>query len=478
MLFGRPDVFGNRHSARIYLDEDHLATMHERRPDAEIHVIPDRFSLKPIPVIYYNAKFGFPASPVDDGVLAQWRTKDYQAVTEFQLRTRGVKLNQVQLTGFLRGDWIAIVPAHDEEGKRGNPDQGTIAGTLRTALFAQCVRASRVLQMAKFRSERDADPWTRFDKEFRDQLENAELAEVETVFRTVSDLYRAPEVRDRDRNVTTQYLHMAGRSNVKEWFGMTPTEIRSQAAVEILCFEQVYGPFSYQAVVDRELPIISVLRRAHLRALTAHRIGRETARYQVAKGKPVSRGTRARLDFGEAFDLNLWGCFLMALYGGLNPAALYGEFEPLTDLFDLAAWFGYFARGDQEELSLEIAVTLAHCLSSNPGYAVSEVDIPDLEKIYEQVRYLADLLVGEEHLREAAQQAVATRTAVQVSPLYYNVVITPNTAQPDDPDAGVDPRFKVGKGQEGVTLSVDYENLPQMTEGEKLSVRRFRPLLW
>ena len=192
----------------------------------------------------------------------------------------------------------------------------------------------------------------------------------------------------------------------------------------------------------------------------------------------MSRGTRARLDFGEAFDLNLWGCFLMALYGGLNPAALYGEFEPLTDLFDLAAWFGYFARGDQEELSLEIAVTLAHCLSSNPGYAVSEVDIPDLEKIYEQVRYLADLLVGEEHLREAAQQAVATRTAVQVSPLYYNVVITPNTAQPDDPDAGVDPRFKVGKGQEGVTLSVDYENLPQMTEGEKLSVRRFRPLLW
>lgn len=478
MLFGRPDIFGNRNSARIYLDEDHLAKMDEQRPDAAIHVIPDRFSLKQIPVIYYNAKFGVPPSAVDDGVLAQWRTKDYQAVTEFQLRTRGVKLDQAQLTGFLRGDWIAIVPAHDEEGRRGNPDQGTIAGTLRTALFAQSVRASRVLQMAKFRSERDADPWTRFDKEFRDRLENAELAEVEAVFRTVSDLYRTPEVRDRDRNVTTQYLHMAGRSNVKVWFGMTPTEIRCQAALEILCFEQIYGPFSYQAVVDRELPIISVLRRAHLRALTAQRIARETARYQVAKGKPVSRGTRARLDFGEAFDLNLWGCFLMALYGGLNPAALYGEFEPLTDLFDVAAWFGYFARGDYDELPVEIAVTLTRCLSSNPGYAVSEVDIPDLKKIYEEIRYLADLLVGEENLGELAKQASATRIPVQVAPLYYNIVITPSTAKPDDPDAHIDPRFKVGKGQQGVNLSVDYENLPQMIEGEQLSVRRFRPLLW
>lgn len=478
MLFGRPDIFGNRNSARIYLDEDHLAKMDEQRPDAAIHIIRDRFSLKQIPIVYYNAKFGFPPEPIDDGVLVQWRTKDFQAVTEFQLRTRGVKLDQAQLTGFLRGDWIAIVPAHDEEGRRGNPDQGTIAGTLRTALFAQCVRASRVLQMAKFRSERDADPWTRFDKEFRDRLENAELAEVEAVFRTVSDLYRTPEVRDRDRNVTTQYLHMAGRSNVKVWFGMTPTEIRCQAALEILCFEQIYGPFSYQAVVDRELPIISVLRRAHLRALTAQRIARETARYQVAKGKPVSRGTRARLDFGEAFDLNLWGCFLMALYGGLNPAALYGEFEPLTDLFDLAAWFGYFARGDYDELPVEIAVTLTRCLSSNQGYAVSEVDIPDLKKIYEEIRYLADLLVGEENLGDLAKQAIATRIPVQVAPLYYNIVITPSTAKPDDPDAHIDPRFKVGKGQQGVNLSVDYENLPQMIEGEQLSVRRFRPLLW
>lgn len=478
MLFGRPDIFGNRNSARIYLDEDHLAKMDEQRPDAAIHIIRDRFSLKQIPIVYYNAKFGFPPEPIDDGVLVQWRTKDFQAVTEFQLRTRGVKLDQAQLTGFLRGDWIAIVPAHDEEGRRGNPDQGTIAGTLRTALFAQCVRASRVLQMAKFRSERDADPWTQFDKEFRDRLENAELAEVEAVFRTVSDLYRTPEVRDRDRNVTTQYLHMAGRSNVKVWFGMTSTEIRCQAALEILCFEQIYGPFSYQAVVDRELPIISVLRRAHLRALTAQRIARETARYQVAKGKPVSRGTRARLDFGEAFDLNLWGCFLMALYGGLNPAALYGEFEPLTDLFDLAAWFGYFARGDYDELPVEIAVTLTRCLSSNQGYAVSEVDIPDLKKIYEEIRYLADLLVGEENLGDLAKQAIATQIPVQVAPLYYNIVITPSTAKPDDPDAHIDPRFKVGKGQQGVNLSVDYENLPQMIEGEQLSVRRFRPLLW
>ena len=192
----------------------------------------------------------------------------------------------------------------------------------------------------------------------------------------------------------------------------------------------------------------------------------------------MSRGTRARLDFGEAFDLNLWGCFLMALYGGLNPAALYGEFEPLTDLFDLAAWFGYFARGDHEELPVEIAVTLARCLSSNPGYAVSEADIADLEKIYEEVRYLADLLVGEENLRDLAQQTIATRVPAQVAPLYYNIVITPSTAKPDDPDARIDPRFKVGKGQHGLTLSVDYENLPQMTEGEKLSVRRFRPLLW
>lgn len=192
----------------------------------------------------------------------------------------------------------------------------------------------------------------------------------------------------------------------------------------------------------------------------------------------MSPGTNARLACGEEFDLNLWGCFILALYGGLNSAALYGEFEPLTDLFDLAAWMGYFARGDQEELPAEIAVTLAGCLSSNPGHAVSEADISDLEKIYREIRYLADLLVGEENLRAAARQAIATQTPVQVTPLYYNVVITPNTADPDDPDAGIDPRFRVGKSQEGINLSVDYENFPQMTKGEKLSVRRFRPLLW
>jgi hypothetical protein len=478
MLFGRPDIFWNRHSARIYLDEDHLETMREQRPNAAIHVIRDRFSLKQIPIIYYNAKFGLPPSPVDQDVLAQWRGKEFQAVTEFQLRTRGVELDRAQREGFERGDWIAIVPTHGDEGQKGNPGQGTIGGALTSALYAHCVRASRVLQMAKFRSERDADPWTRFDTEFRNQLETPELAEVEAIFREVSDLYRAPELRDRERNITTDHIHTAGRSNVKEWFGLTPTEIRSQASAEILCYEQIYEPFSYTAVADRELPIISVLRRAQLRALTVHRIAREAARYQVAKGAPVSPGTRARLAFGKEFDLNLWGCFILALYSGFNPAALYGEFESLTDLFDLAAWFGCFARGHYEELPPEVAVTLADCLSSNPGYAVIESDLADLEKIYREIRYLTNLLVGEENLQEAVQQALATRAPVVVAPLYYNIVITPSTADPDDPDAGIDPRFKVGKGQQGVNLSVDYENFPQMIQGEKLSVWRFRPLLW
>ena len=452
--------------------------MREQRREAAIQVIRDRFSLKQIPTIYYNAKFGMPPVPAEQNVLAQWRTKEFQAVTEFQLRTRGVELDEAQLVGFSRGDWIAIVPAHGDEGKKGPPGEGPVGGVLRTALYAHCVRASRVLQMAKFRSERERNPHARFDTEFRDQLENPELAEVERIFREVSDDYRVGEVPVRVRNVTTDHFYTAGRSNVKEWFGLTPIEVRSQASVEIHCYEQIYDPFSYRAVADRELPIISVLRRAHLRAVTVHRIAREAARHQVAEGKPVSPGTKARMAFGKEFDLNLWGCFLVALYGGINPAALYCKFESLTDLFDLAAWFGCFARGDYEELPPEIAVTLVDCLSSNPRYAVTEADIGDLEKIYREIRYLADLLVGEEHLREAAQQVIATRTPVLVPPLYYNVVITPNTAQPDDPHAGIDPRFKIGKGQEGVILSVDYENLPQMTEGEKLSVRRFRRLLW
>ena len=479
MLFGRPDVFGHRDSARIYLDEDHLTTMHQQRTDAAVHVIRDRFSLKQIPIVYYNARFGVPPFPVDDTALVRWRTKDFQAVTEFQLRTRGVELDEAQREGFSRGDWIAILPAHGDQGKRGNPGQGTIGGALTKALYAHCVRATRVLQMAKFRSERDVDPWTQFDERFRDQLENTELAEVETVFRAVSHDYRAQEVRDDgERNVTTDHFRTAGRSNVKEWFGLTPTEIRSQAALEILCYEQIYEPFSYQAVVDRELPIISVLRRAQLRALTVRRIGREAARYQVKTGAPVSPGTKARLAYGEEFDLNLWGCFLLALYGGINPITLYGEFESLTDLFDLAAWFGCFARGDYEELPSEIAVTLDNCLSSSPRYAVGENDIAHLKKIYEEIYYLADLLIGEENLREAAQQAMAARAPVQVTPLYYTIVTTPTTAAPDGPDAEIDPRFKVGKGQEGISLSLDYDNLPRMTEGELLSVRRFRPLLW
>lgn len=478
MLFGRPDIFGNRNSARIYLDEDHLSREHEQSREAAIHVIRDRFSLKPIPIVYYNAKYGVPPLPADQNVLARWRSKDFQAVTEFQLRTRGVELDEAQQAGFERGDWIAVVPAHGDEGRKGPPGEGPVGGVLRTALYAHCVRASRVLQMAKFRSERERNPRAQFDTEFRDRLENLELAEVETIFREASDRYRVGEVPERVRNVTTDHFRTAGRSAVKEWFSLIPTQVRSQASLEILCYEQIYGPFSYQAVADRELPIISVLRLAHLRAVTVHRISREAARHQVAEGKSVSLGTKARMDFGKEFDLNLWGCFLVALYGGINPAALFVEFESLTDLFDLAAWFGCFARGTYKEMPPEIAVVLVNCLSSNPRYAVTENDIGDLEKIYREIRYLADLLVGEERLRETAQQAIATRIPVLVSPLFYNIVITPNTAQPDDPDARIDPRFKVGKGYEGVTLSVDYETLPQMTEGEKLAVRRFRPLLW
>ncbi|MBR0818892.1 hypothetical protein [Bradyrhizobium liaoningense] len=456
-----------------------MATMREPRPNVAIHDIRDPFSLKPIPIIYYNAKFGFPPPPIDDGVLAQWRTRDYRAVTEFQLRTRGVQLDDAQQVGFAQGDWIAIIPAHDDEGRRGNPDQGTIVGTLRTALYGHCVRASRVLQMAQFRSQRDRNPHTRLDRRFRDRLKDPALAEVETIFREVSRLYKAPEVRDnRARDVTTDHFETEGRTDVKEWFGLTPTAIQSQAHAEILCYEQIYGPFSYDAVAERELHIISVLRRGHLRAITMRRIAREVARHQVAEGKPVSSGTKARMAFGKEFDLNLWGCFLLALYGSINSAALYTEFESLTDLFDLAAWFGCYARGDYEELPPEIAVTLDCCLSSSPCHAVSESDISDLEKIYEEIRYLAGLLVGEESLRGTAQQAIATRSPVQVAPLYYNIVITPSRAKPGHPAARIDARFKVGKGQEGINLSVDYENFPQMTKGENLSVRQFRPLLW
>jgi hypothetical protein len=476
MLFGRPDSFGSRHSARIYLEEEHLAVMRDQRSEAAIHVIKDRFSLKSIPIVYYNAKFGVPLQ-ADQTALARWRKVDFQAVTEFQLHARGIELDDTQLEGFLRGDWIAYVPAHDDEGRAGNPGHGTIAGILRTALHAHCVRANRVLQMAKFRSERDKNPRTRFNAAFRDRLKDSEFAEVEQTFRDVSDLYDVREVLE-DRDVGLDHVSTSGRSAVVEWFGLTPTAIRSHAAAEILCYEQIYGTFSYKAVVDRELPLISALRRAHLRALTVYGIARRAAKHQIAHGKPMSHDTKEQLDFGKEFDLNLWGCFIVALHGGVNPASLYGEFEELADLFDLAVWFGYFARGHYDELPPEIAVTLAKCLSSNPGYAVNVSNVSDLEKIYGEVRYLADLLIGEEDLREKAQRAIAARTAVQVAPLYYNVVIGPSATKPDSAEAHIDPRFKIGKGQEGVILAVDHEKFPQIIEGEKLFIRRFRPLLW
>jgi hypothetical protein len=478
MLFGRPDAFGDRHSARIYLDEDHLDVMREQRPDAvAVHVIRDRFSLKQIPIIYYNARFGLPSSPVDQEFLAQWPKRDFQAITEFQLHTRGIELDAAQLEGFERGDWIAIVPAHHDEGEAGTPGQGAIGRALTKALYGQCVRASRVLQAAQFRSQRDKNPSTPFDVKFRDALESSELAEVKAAFSEVSRLYQTSEVK-KERRITTDHIRTAGRSHVKGLFNLTPAEIRSQASLEILCYEQIYGPFTYQAVADRELPIVMVLRRAQLRAITSHRIAREAARYQVADGAPVSPGTKARLMFGEEFDLNLWGCFISALYGGYNPAAVYGEFEPLTDLFDLGAWLGYFARGECEGLPPEIAVSLESSLSSHPKWAVSDADASDLEKIYSEIRYLTKLLVGEERLREAAKQAIETRTAVVVPPLYYHAVTTPSTAEPDAPDAALDQRFKVGTSHEEITLLVDYENFPEMTKDELLSIRRFRPLLW
>ena len=136
MLFGRPDAFGNRHSARIYLDEDHLDVMREQRPDAvAVHVIRDRFSLKQIPIIYYNARFGLPSPPVDQDFLAQWPKRDFQAMTEFQLHTRGIEFDAAQLEGFERGDWIAIVPAHHDEGEvrmaSGQPSAAKAARTCR-----------------------------------------------------------------------------------------------------------------------------------------------------------------------------------------------------------------------------------------------------------------------------------------------------------------------------------------------------------
>jgi hypothetical protein len=478
MRFGSPDAFGSRNGARIYLDQDQLEAMRKPGSVARVHEIRDRFSLKQIPIIYYNAKFGAPLQ-ADDDTLADWRQKDFRAVTEFQLYTHGIQLDAAQRAGFERGDWIAIVPAHEDEGKKGPPDQGLIVGTLRTALYAQCVRASRVLQMAQFQANRDANPWTRADETVRDQLENAELATVKAAFKEASDQYAAPEIRKKhERNVTTDHLRTAGRNNVTSWFGLTPEEIRAQAATEILCHEQIYGPFSYNEIADRELPVISILRRGHLRALAVHRIERETARHRVAKSLPIGPGTRQRLDYGTEYDLNLWGCFMLALYGGINPVALYGEFEPLSDLFDLAAWFGYFARGAYHEMPPEIAVTLLSCFSTNPGHGVIEDDIPNLEKIYKQVDYLADLLVGHEPLMKAAKKAIATRAAVKIAPLYYSTVVSSDSQEPDSPDATIDPRFYVGMGQNGINLSVDFANVPEMTHGERLLIRHFRPLLW
>jgi hypothetical protein len=479
MFLKKCDVSRKHQSARLFLDEDHLAVMHNKRPKAvAVHIIRDRFSLQRIPIIYYNAKFGLPVRAGDQDFLDRWPRRDFRAITHFQLHTCGIRLDPIQERGFEQGDWIAIVPAHDDIGNAGNPGMGSIGQALTMALYAQCVRASRVLQAAKFRASRENDPFTVRKAAFRDSLETSELAEVKAAFAEISQRYKAPEVKDSLRRVKTDHIRTAGRAFATEWFKLTPAAIRSRASIEILCYEQMYAPFSYKAVANRELSIVRVLRTAQLRACAIRHITKDTARFHVKNGAQISVGTKARLAIGEKYDLDLWGCFNLALYGGCNPAELYGEFENLTDLFDLAAWFGYYARDDIDEIPPEIANYLLKFLSARQTVSKEHDAESDLGKIYLEVAYLIKLLFGTKVLITAARRAVSLRKPVKVKPLFYHIVTTPTGVAPDHPNATVDPRFKIGISNNGLRLSADGKKLPKLDKGEKLSLQRFRPLLW
>jgi hypothetical protein len=491
---GHHDPFGYRAGAKIFLREKHLHNA-ERRParpeGARVHIIRDRFSLCPFPIIVYNAKFGVPY-PANYPAGFDLLRVSIEALTPFQLLTRGIKLTKKQKNGFGRGDQICIMPAYDASASGKRSRRGSIGTMASDAFYAHCIRAQRVLQAVRYRQKRERNPRKLFKDEELDWFANDQLAKIERAVNTVTSNYEDPEVHDIDSSISAVHISTNGRGLVRSWFkrsragaGRPQVDLLRQALLEAYCYEQIHGRFDADKLCERELQVVKALRTAQLRAIACYRLQRTMAVSQLKKSQAIGPGTASRLYDGFENDLNIWGCFLAALHGGFNPVMIYRSLAEYADLFDIAAWLGYFARGHVEMLTPEISEPMLAILKLDvAAQAVEHDDDRQFHQVFREIQRVADLLVGKNELAEAASRVVAHCEPVKVPRRYYHAVTTPSDVKTDHLRLKLDPRFGVADSNDGMVLSVDWERYPiaklqeHFRKGERLSIQRFLPLIW
>jgi hypothetical protein len=492
---GHHDPFGHRVGAKIFLRERHLHNTEMRpvRPEGvHVHIIRDRFSLCPFPFIVYNAKFGVPYSANYPAGIDRSKAP-IEAYTPFQLHTRGITLSDELEEAFGRGDQICIMPAYDDDAEAGTPGHGTIGVMATKAFYAQCIRAQRVLQAVHYREERDRKPHDVFRKQDLDRIGKAQLGEIERAVNSVTSKYKDPEVHEIERSISARHIESKGSGFVRAWFkcsqagaGRPQVDLLRQALLEAYCFEQIHGWFDADRICEVEIQIVKVLRTAQLRAIACYRLQRTIAVSQLKKSQVIKSGTASRLHDGFENDLNIWGCFLAALHGGFNPAMIYRSLAEYADLFDIAAWLGYFGRGDVDMLTPEISEPLLAILKLDvSAQTVEHDDERQLHQVYLEIQRVAELLIGKDKLADVVSRVVAQCEPVEVPRRYYHAVTTPSDAKTDHPRLELDPRFGVAdSNNDEMVLSVDWERYPiarlqeQFRKGERLSVQRFSPLIW
>jgi hypothetical protein len=444
------------------------------------------------PIIVYNAKFGVPF-PANYPAGVDRSKAPIEAFTPFQLLTRGIKLTKKQKDGFGRGDQICIMPGYDDDVEAGRPSHGPIGTMATKAFYAHCIRAQRVLQAVRYRQQRDRNPRGVFKKKHLNPIGKVQLGEIKRIVKAVTSKDRDPEVHKTERKIVAQHITNKGRRLVQPWFKRSRAGARDpqrqmlrQALLEVCCYDQIHGHFDADKICERELQIVKVLRTAQLRAIACCRIQRTMAVSQLKKSQVISPGTASRLYDGFDNDLNIWGCFLAALHGGFNPVMIYRSLAEYADLFDIAAWLGYFGRGDVEMLTPEISEPLLAILKLDvSAQAVEHDDDRQLHQVYLETQRVADLLIGKDKLAEAASRVVAQCEPIEVPRRYYQAVTTPGDAKTDHPRLELDPRFGVAdSNNDEMVLSVDWERYPiarlqeHFRKGERLSIQRFLPLIW
>ena len=262
-------------------------------------------------------------------------------------------------------------------------------------------------------------------------------------------------------------------------------DLLRQALLEAYCYEQIHGRFDADEICERELADYRGSPYGAARAIACYRLERTMAVSQLKKSQAIGSGTASRLHDGFENDLNIWGCFLAALHGGFNPAVIYRGMAEFADLFDIAAWLGYFGRGDTDVLFPEISEPLLAILKLDvAAKPVEHDDDRQLHQVYREIQRVADLLVGKDGLTEVASRVVAQCEPVEVPRRYYHAVTTPSDAKTDHPRLELDPRFGVADSNDGMVLSVDWDRYPiarfarHFQKGERLSIQRFLPLIW